>query len=47
LIEQREHVVPEDIQAVLPSVIGHRLQARDEQATVDVVSDLISHVTII
>ncbi|OUR73663.1 AAA family ATPase [Methylophaga sp. 41_12_T18] len=47
LIAQRDHVVPEDIQAVLPSVVAHRLQARDEQASINLVSDLISHVTII
>jgi MoxR-like ATPase len=26
LVEQRDHVLPEDIQAVLPSVVGHRLR---------------------
>ncbi len=43
----RDFVSPEDIQAVLPSVVAHRLQARDEQASINLVSDLISHVTII
>ena len=31
-LEQREHVLPEDIQAVLYAVIGHRLRARDTLA---------------
>jgi MoxR-like ATPase len=29
LIDGRPHVVPEDVQAVFPSVAGHRLNARD------------------
>lgn len=27
LLEGREHVLPEDVQAVLPAVVGHRIQA--------------------
>ena len=46
LIEQREHVLPEDIQAVLPSVVNHRLQARDEHLADDVISTLITQVSI-
>ncbi|NOQ76891.1 MAG: AAA domain-containing protein [Methylococcaceae bacterium] len=46
LIEQREHVLPEDIQAVLPSVVSHRLQARDEHLASDVIGKLITHVAI-
>ena len=30
LLEGRQMVVPEDVQAVLPSVVCHRLQANDE-----------------
>jgi len=33
LMAGRRHVLPEDIQAVLPAVAGHRLQLRDDQAT--------------
>jgi len=29
LLDEREHVLPEDVQAVLPAVAGHRLQSRD------------------
>ena len=46
LIEQREHVLPEDIQAVLPSVVNHRLQARDEHLAHDVINNLIAQVSI-
>jgi MoxR-like ATPase len=28
-LEGRDHVLPEDVQAVLPAVIGHRLRSRD------------------
>lgn len=31
-LEERDHVLPEDVQAVLPSVVGHRLRARDSLA---------------
>jgi MoxR-like ATPase len=30
LLHGRPGVLPEDVQAVLPAVIGHRLRARDE-----------------
>ena len=30
MLEGREYVVPEDVQAVLPSVVGHRLRAINE-----------------
>jgi MoxR-like ATPase len=33
LIHGRPGVLPEDVQAVLPAVIGHRLRARDETST--------------
>lgn len=32
LLDGRTHVLPEDVQAVLPSVVGHRLQASGQQA---------------
>ena len=32
LIAGRDHVLPEDIQAVLPAVVGHRLRSRDDFA---------------
>ncbi len=31
LLDGRSHVLPEDLQAVLPSVVGHRLQAPGQQ----------------
>jgi MoxR-like ATPase len=31
-LEERDHVLPEDVQAVLPAVVGHRLRARDSLA---------------
>jgi MoxR-like ATPase len=30
LLEDRDHVIPDDIQAVLPPVVGHRLRFRPE-----------------
>jgi MoxR-like ATPase len=35
LMESRKHVVPEDVQAVLPGVVGHRLMSRIEGARVN------------
>ena len=32
LIEGRDKVIPEDVQAVLPSVVGHRLRERADPA---------------
>ena len=29
LLDEREHVLPEDVQAILPAVVSHRLQRRD------------------
>ena len=31
-LDGRDHVLPEDVQAVLPGVVGHRLRPRDEGA---------------
>jgi len=36
LLDGRDHVLPEDVQAVLPGIIGHRLRAPDETARTDV-----------
>ncbi len=46
LIEGQQQVLPEDVQVVLPSVVGHRLQPRNEQMTSDVVNELIAQVAI-
>lgn len=46
LIENRQQVLPEDVQAVLPNIIGHRLQARDAYLDRDIVDELITHVAI-
>jgi len=46
LLEGRDHVLPEDIQAVLPSIVSHRLQRRDEHDQDDWVDQLIRHVAI-
>ncbi|MFP5505793.1 MAG: AAA family ATPase [Gammaproteobacteria bacterium] len=34
-LEGRDHVLPEDVQAVLPAVVGHRLRLRDELGLTD------------
>ena len=49
LMEGRAHVVPEDVQAVLPGVVGHRLCAGSEVVRVngsDVASRLLEQVAI-
>jgi MoxR-like ATPase len=49
LMESRRHVIPEDIQAVLPGVIGHRLMSRVEGGRsngFDVAEQLIGQVAI-
>ncbi len=46
LIENRDHVLPEDVQAVLPSVVRHRLQRRDEDSGPDWIDQLIRQVAI-
>jgi MoxR-like ATPase len=47
LMQGRDHVVPEDIQIVLPGVIGHRLVAMTEQQNAQVlVEQLIKEVAI-
>lgn len=44
--EGRDHVLPEDIQAVLPSIVSHRLQRREEDSPEDWVDQLIHQVAI-
>ncbi|MGQ0658970.1 MAG: AAA family ATPase [Chromatiales bacterium] len=49
LITGRDHVLPEDVQAVLPAVVGHRLRANDrahEASAADVASRLLHEVPI-
>jgi MoxR-like ATPase len=49
LINSHQHVLPEDIQAVLPSVIGHRLHFvydNDDKQTLQAAEHLIQHVAI-
>ncbi len=44
LLADRDHVIPEDVQAVLPNVVGHRLNATSEHRG-QTVSELASHLT--
>ncbi len=46
LIEHREQVLPEDVQAVFPSVVSHRLQTRDKHLGSEVINSLIAQVAI-
>ena len=46
LIEGREQVLPEDVQIVLPSVIAHRLHAKDDNLGKDFIADLITQIAI-
>jgi MoxR-like ATPase len=49
LLEEREAVIPEDVQAVLPGVVSHRLQAVGEYARLNsaaLVRELIEAVAI-
>ena len=49
MLHGHEHVLPEDIQAVLPSVIGHRLQLLQESTEINaqsVAESLIKQVPI-
>jgi MoxR-like ATPase len=40
-IMKRQHVLPEDVQAVLPHVISHRLEARQKSSSIDMVTELL------
>lgn len=46
MIEGRDHALPEDIQAVLPSIVSHRLQRREEETNQDWIEQLIHQVAI-
>ena len=49
LLHRRDHVLPEDVQAILPAVIGHRLHAGDEdlgRTRADLVERLIKSVAV-
>ncbi len=47
LMQGRDHVVPEDIQIVLPGIVGHRLTAiTEQQNTQDLIRQLIEAVAI-
>lgn len=46
MLEGRDHVLPEDIQAILPSIVGHRLQRRDEDDAGDWIAQLIRQIAI-
>ena len=49
LLSRRDHVLPEDVQAVLPTVIGHRLHPGDEhleKAPADLVAQLIAAIEV-
>lgn len=46
MLEGRDHVLPEDIQAVLPSIVSHRLQRREEDSPEDWIDQLIHQVAI-
>jgi len=45
-IEQRKQLLPEDIQAVLPSIVTHRLQVRDNTLTTNIIDELLSNIAI-
>jgi MoxR-like ATPase len=49
MLAGRSHVIPEDVQAVLPAVVGHRLRVRDrahEAAPEDIAARLLREVAI-
>jgi len=45
LLMQRNHVLPEDIQAVLPGICQHRMQSQHDQEA-DIGKDLLTHVAL-
>ncbi len=45
-VSGRDYVEPEDVQAVLPSVVGHRLQALSDALPADWATDLLQQVAI-
>jgi MoxR-like ATPase len=49
LLHRRDHVLPEDVQVVLPAVVGHRLHPGDEtleQSSTDLVGQLLDGVAL-
>jgi len=47
LMQGRDHVIPEDVQSVLPSIIGHRLiTASEHESTQNLIEQLIADVAI-
>jgi MoxR-like ATPase len=46
LISGRQQVLPEDVQAVFPSVVNHRLNVRDEYSQSNAIEELLSEVAI-
>ncbi|MCX4188188.1 AAA family ATPase [Methylophaga sp. OBS4] len=46
LVTGRDHVLPEDVQTVLPAVVRHRLNPREDQASANWIATLISQVAI-
>ncbi len=46
-IEQREQVIPEDVQAVLASVVSHRLQFKETKTATNIAQKIISSVPIL
>ena len=49
LLHRRGHVLPEDVQAVLPAVVGHRLHPGEdhlEQSSADLVGQLLDAVAL-
>lgn len=46
LLEKREHVLPEDVQAVLPGIVAHRLHPREDAAANNWIQALIEQVEI-
>jgi len=46
LLDGRSHVIPEDVQTVLPSVVGHRLQAAEGQPA-HAVAELVAQLAVV
>lgn len=43
-LEGRDHVLPEDVQSVLPGIVGHRLRAVDEGREIDAGETAAAHI---
>jgi MoxR-like ATPase len=47
LMQGRDHVIPEDVQIVLPNIVGHRLISLSEsESSQSLIEQLITHITI-